>query len=211
MPRFPLPKSLLLASLMLTPGFSLCATLAGAQEEIPVPVIEGADLPAAPLADDFSMAAPVADPFPGATLPACPPGSSLAYELPPASPFAGSLFERPKLTGNWLGLRDGLALNGIALDVSSTNFYQGVASGGINETFEYAGRGDYYLNVDGQKAGLWAGSRYDQQRDRRDHASQRGNALPQADRDRHRADRGEIHPGDVGELRGLRREAQPVR
>lgn len=158
MPRFPLPKSLLLASLMLTPGFSLCATLAGAQEEIPVPVIEGADLPAAPLADDFSMAAPVADPFPGATLPACPPGSSLAYELPPASPFAGSLFERPKLTGNWLGLRDGLALNGIALDVSSTNFYQGVASGGINETFEYAGRGDYYLNVDGQKAGLWAGS-----------------------------------------------------
>ena len=158
MPRFPLPKSLLLASLMLTPGFSLCATLAGAQEEIPVPFIEGADLPAAPLADDFSMAAPEADRFPGATLPACPPGSSLAYELPPASPFAGSLFERPKLTGNWLGLRDGLALNGVALDVSNTNFYQGVASGGVNETFEYSGRGDYYLNVDGQKAGLWAGS-----------------------------------------------------
>jgi len=158
MPRFPLSKSLLLASLMLTPGFSLCSTVASAQEEIPVPVIDAADVPTSPLADELFAPAPVADPLGSPAFTTCPPGSGMGIELPPASPFAGSLFERPKLTGNWLGLRDGLALNGIALDVSSTNFYQGVASGGINESFEYAGRGDYYLNVDGQKAGLWAGS-----------------------------------------------------
>jgi porin len=163
MPRFPLPKSLLLASLMLTPGFSLCASTAAAQDEIPVPFIEGADLPAAPLADELLAPAPGTEsyPSPHLTSPAlapCPPGMPAAYELPPASPFAGPLFERSKLTGNWLGFRDGLALNGITLDASSTNFYQGVASGGVNENFEYAGRGDYYLNVDGQKAGLWAGS-----------------------------------------------------
>ncbi|MCY2963230.1 MAG: carbohydrate porin [Planctomycetota bacterium] len=78
--------------------------------------------------------------------------------LPPASPFAGPFLERPKLTGNWLGTRDQLAQQGIAIDVYSTQFYQGVTSGGINEEFDYAGRFDYLVNVDGEKAGLMKGS-----------------------------------------------------
>ncbi len=40
---------------------------------------------------------------------------------------------------------------------ASTQIYQGVASGGVRQGFEYVGRNDYYLNVDGEKAGLWKG------------------------------------------------------
>jgi porin len=61
------------------------------------------------------------------------------------------------LTGNWFGARDALAANGVTFDISSTQFYQGVASGGLSDVFQYAGRNDYYVNVVGEKAGLWKG------------------------------------------------------
>jgi porin len=64
---------------------------------------------------------------------------------------------RPKLTGDWLGLREQLRDNGFTFDISSTSYYQGVASGGLEDTFRYGGRKDYLVNVDGQKAGLWQG------------------------------------------------------
>ena len=54
-------------------------------------------------------------------------------------------------------MRTALGENGIALNISTTQFYQGVASGGLQQSFDYAGRNDYYLNVDGQQAGLWQG------------------------------------------------------
>ncbi|WP_020469480.1 carbohydrate porin [Zavarzinella formosa] len=76
---------------------------------------------------------------------------------PMSSPFAGAFLERSKLTGNWFGLRDTLADHGITWNISSTNFYQGVASGGADTGFRYGGRADYLLNVDGEKAGLWKG------------------------------------------------------
>lgn len=75
----------------------------------------------------------------------------------PASPFAGPLFDRTTLTGNWWGARDALLEKGITFDISTTQFYQGVTSGGIDQAFEYAGRNDYYFNLDGEKAGLWRG------------------------------------------------------
>ncbi len=43
------------------------------------------------------------------------------------------------------------------MDVSNTQFYQGVTSGGIEQAFQYGGRNDYFLNVNGEKAGLWKG------------------------------------------------------
>jgi porin len=100
-------------------------------------------------------------PLPGADaidrLTALPP-----VETPPSpptpSPFGGPLLERPKLTGDWLGTRSGLRDNGITLDVSTTQFYQGVTSGGLNQAFPYGGRNDYFLNLDGEKLGLWKGS-----------------------------------------------------
>jgi porin len=72
-------------------------------------------------------------------------------------PFGGPLDSRQKLTGDWGGLRDQMRDHGITLDISTTTYYQGTASGGLHDGFEFGGRSDYILNVDGQKAGLWPG------------------------------------------------------
>jgi porin len=54
-------------------------------------------------------------------------------------------------------VRDQLRDHGVTLDISETTYYQGTASGGLEDGFEFGGRADYILNVDGQKAGLWPG------------------------------------------------------
>ncbi len=76
---------------------------------------------------------------------------------PVPSPFGGPLQERPKLSGDWLGARSCLRDHGITWDISSTNFYSGVATGGLEQTFRFRGRADYYINLDGEKLGLWKG------------------------------------------------------
>ena len=76
---------------------------------------------------------------------------------PPAPPFGGPLFTRTKLTGDWGGVRNDLRDSGYTIDFSNTQYYQGVASGGTQQSFQYGGRNDLYLNVDGEKAGLWKG------------------------------------------------------
>jgi porin len=72
--------------------------------------------------------------------------------------FAGTIHERSKLTGDWLGCRTGLSDGGITFDFSSTQFYQGVTTGGLEQAFEYGGRNDCFLNLDGEKLGLSKGS-----------------------------------------------------
>ncbi len=69
-----------------------------------------------------------------------------------------SLLTRQKLTGDWCGHRKSLAECGYTFDINTTQYYQGVASGGAEQGFEYGGRNDYFLHVDGEKAGLWGGS-----------------------------------------------------
>jgi porin len=82
---------------------------------------------------------------------------------PPEAPaptmpvFGGPWDTRPKLTGDWLGLRTDLAVSGVTVDVFWTQYSQGVTSGGRQNDWVYGGRGDYYLNIDGEKAGLWKG------------------------------------------------------
>jgi porin len=71
--------------------------------------------------------------------------------------FGGPWYSRPKLTGDWWGLRELLRDNGLTFDISQTLYYQGTASGGIQDKFRFGGRNDYLINVDGQKAGLWQG------------------------------------------------------
>ncbi|HEV8292422.1 MAG TPA: carbohydrate porin, partial [Tepidisphaeraceae bacterium] len=73
------------------------------------------------------------------------------------APFDGPWDSRPKLTGDWFGMREELRDHGFTFDFSATTYYQGTASGGLEEGFEFGGRNDYWLNVDGQKAGLWPG------------------------------------------------------
>jgi porin len=65
--------------------------------------------------------------------------------------------ERTKLTGDWFGTRTALAESGLTWNIYSTNFYSGLATGGLDDTFRYRGRMDYLLNIDGEKAGLWKG------------------------------------------------------
>ncbi len=81
-----------------------------------------------------------------------------AQESPsPAPPSNPSLFDAPTLTGNWWGERDTLASHGVQLNLSLTQFYQGVAAGGIDSSFQYGGKLDCYLMFDGTKAGLLPG------------------------------------------------------
>jgi porin len=75
----------------------------------------------------------------------------------PPPPFGGPWDSRPKLTGDWGGLREQLRDHGFTFDISATAYYQGIASGGLEQKSELGGRNDYWLNVDGQKAGLWPG------------------------------------------------------
>jgi porin len=82
--------------------------------------------------------------------------SSTSTASQPA-PFGGPWISRPKLTGDWCGLREQLRDDGFTFDISTTSYYQGTASGGLQDIFRYGGRNDYLVNVDGQKAGLWQG------------------------------------------------------
>ncbi len=76
---------------------------------------------------------------------------------PGGAPDRGSLRDSPNLTGDWGGARDELARRGISVRSSLTQFYQGAIAGNTGRSFEYGGRGDIFLDVDGARAGLWDG------------------------------------------------------
>jgi porin len=71
--------------------------------------------------------------------------------------WGGDIWSRPRLTGDWGGLRDELGKKGVVLDVDVLQVPQGVMSGGRNRIAEYSGLAEYTLNVDTQKMGLWPG------------------------------------------------------
>ena len=71
--------------------------------------------------------------------------------------WGGDIFSRPRLTGDWGGLRDDLAKKGIVFDVDLLATPQVVTSGGRNTGGAFWGNLDYTLNVDTQKLGLWPG------------------------------------------------------
>jgi len=78
-------------------------------------------------------------------------------EPPPT--FGGSLWERSKLTGNWGGFRDDLAVHGITIDLNTVYTFQGVATGGTSIGHDTGNlfSGDLSLAIDTGKAGLWPG------------------------------------------------------
>lgn len=69
----------------------------------------------------------------------------------------GPLAERSTLLGDLGGLKPALGEHGVKVDASTTLFYQGVASGGKQEAFQFGGRNDYYVTMDAHKLGLWEG------------------------------------------------------
>lgn len=93
-----------------------------------------------------------------------PPGETPAAAIGPAAPpppWQGDLRTRSQLSGDWLGLRDGLAAHGVTFLGDITQYYQGVTTGGREQQFRYGGRGDYLLDLDSGKLGLWQGGRLD--------------------------------------------------
>lgn len=52
---------------------------------------------------------------------------------------------------------ESMAAHGIVYDAEATQFYQGVTSGGVEQTFEYGGKVDQFLILDSGKMGLWQG------------------------------------------------------
>jgi len=74
-----------------------------------------------------------------------------------ADPFGGPISQRPKLTGNWFGVRPALAESGITFDADVISLYQGVTAGGVRRNFAYGGHGDFVLNADFGKLGVQEG------------------------------------------------------
>jgi porin len=71
--------------------------------------------------------------------------------------WGGDILSRPRLTGDWGGLRDELAQKGIVFDVDLLLTPQVVMGGGRNTGGSFWGNLDYAVNVDTQKLGLWPG------------------------------------------------------
>ncbi|SFJ63940.1 carbohydrate porin [Planctomicrobium piriforme] len=67
------------------------------------------------------------------------------------------IWTRTTLTDGFFGAQPALAESGIAYQASLTQFYQGVAAGGSEQTFAYGGKVDQFVNFDGGKLGLWKG------------------------------------------------------
>lgn len=88
-------------------------------------------------------------------------GSLPAAPQTPAPPWSGDLWTRSQLTGDWCGSRDDLAANGMTFFGDITQYYQGVTAGGLARQFEYGGRGDYLIDLDSRKLGLWEGGHLD--------------------------------------------------
>ena len=66
-----------------------------------------------------------------------------------------------QLTGDWSGTRTELAENGFTFLGDITQYYQGVTAGGLVQQFKYGGRGDYLVDLDSRKMGLWEGGHLD--------------------------------------------------
>ena len=77
------------------------------------------------------------------------------YEVPETR--GGDVWSRPRLTGDWGGIRDDLAKMGVVFDVDLLGTPQDVVSGGRSTGSGFWGNIDYTLNIDTQKLGLWPG------------------------------------------------------
>jgi len=78
-----------------------------------------------------------------------------------STPSDPDLWTRSFLTGSWWGARRDLADDGLTFFGDITQYYQGVTTGGLTRQFAYGGRGDYLIDLDSQKLGLWDGGHLD--------------------------------------------------
>ncbi len=71
--------------------------------------------------------------------------------------WGGDWSSRPRLTGDWGGVRDKIGKKGVELDANMLLMPGGVMTGGKNTGAEFWGNVDYTLNIDTDKLGLWPG------------------------------------------------------
>jgi porin len=83
------------------------------------------------------------------------PARAQPYAVPDT--WGGDFWSRPRLTGDWGGLRDEMGKKGVVLDVDVLTTPMDVLSGGRSTGAEAWGNVDYTLNVDTDKLGLWPG------------------------------------------------------
>jgi len=122
----------------------LSPTRAEAQDPVIIPGLPGAGLQAGAI--PMPTAWPYSD-LPGGKA-ATPTDTTVSP--PPAAPAFG-------LTGNWLGARDALFDKGIDLRTNLSQFYQGVTSGGLRQTFPYGLKFDYFGTIEAEKLLGWEG------------------------------------------------------
>lgn len=79
-------------------------------------------------------------------------------EVPPT--WGGDLASRPRLTGDWGGLRDDLAKKGVMFDVDAYWTPQTITGGGKNSSGGNWGNVNTTLNIDTGKAGWWPGGHF---------------------------------------------------
>jgi len=68
-----------------------------------------------------------------------------------------SIWTRPTLGGDGLGLRPRLKEYGVAVGLELTQFGSGMVAGEGSKDWQYGGKLDLYLTLDGAQAGLWKG------------------------------------------------------
>ena len=71
--------------------------------------------------------------------------------------WGGDIWSRPRLTGDWDGVRDELGKKGVVFDADLLLTPQDVMTGGRATGGDFWGNADYTLNVDTDKLGLWPG------------------------------------------------------
>jgi len=72
--------------------------------------------------------------------------------------WAKDVWTRDKLTGDWWGGRTWLSKHGIDIDLRLSQYWQRVATGGVDLNSEYGGTMDYRVNADLKKLlGSWDG------------------------------------------------------
>lgn len=68
-----------------------------------------------------------------------------------------SLLTQQNLTGNWGGGRSWLNEHGVTILPRVSTFYEGMVSGTGNNNFEFGGKADVQIILNGEKLGLWKG------------------------------------------------------
>jgi len=113
------------------------------------------------LGSDAYCQMPTPSPTPAAPEPAATNPSGAAENAARAAPASSApapdpdFWHRETMTGDWGGTRSEWKEKGVELEFKSTNFYQGIASGGTNHNSEYTGLFESTWKFDLGKVAGW--------------------------------------------------------